>query len=118
MNTTNQNQSLYPLIFHPIFKERIWGGNKLKTVLNKECSFTHCGESWEISAVPGDVSIVKEGKLQDKALDELIRTYKGELVGKKVYDKFGDTFPLLIKFLDAQEDLSIQLHPNDELAQK
>ncbi|MDO1446879.1 mannose-6-phosphate isomerase [Rhodocytophaga aerolata] len=118
MATTNQTQVLYPLIFHPIFKERIWGGNKLKTVLNKECPFDQCGESWEISAVPGDVSVVKEGKLQGKALDELIRTYKGELVGEKVYNKFGETFPLLIKFLDAQEDLSIQLHPNDELAQK
>lgn len=118
MDNINQKQPLYPLIFHPIFKERIWGGNKLKTVLNKKCPFTECGESWEISAVPGDVSVVKEGKLQGKALDELIRTYKGELVGKKVYTKFGETFPLLIKFLDAQEDLSIQLHPNDELAQK
>jgi mannose-6-phosphate isomerase len=118
MDTAKQNHTLYPLIFHPIFKERIWGGNKLKTVLNKECPFAQCGESWEISAVPGDVSVVKDGPLQGKALDELIGTYKGELVGQKVYNKFGDTFPLLIKFLDAQEDLSIQLHPNDELARK
>jgi mannose-6-phosphate isomerase len=118
MNTNNQKQSLYPLIFHPIFKERIWGGNKLQTVLDKNIPFDNCGESWEISAVPNDVSVVKEGTLQGKALDELIRTYQGELVGNKVYDKFGNTFPLLIKFLDAQEDLSIQLHPNDELAQK
>lgn len=118
MNTSNAEQSLYPLLFHPIFKERIWGGNKLKTVLNKNIPFDHCGESWEISAVPNDVSVVREGKLEGKPLDELIRTYQGKLVGTKVYEKFGDTFPLLIKFLDAQEDLSIQLHPNDELAQK
>jgi mannose-6-phosphate isomerase len=118
MHTTNQNQPLYPFIFHPIFKERIWGGNKLKTVLNKDIPFENCGESWEISAVPNDVSVVKDGHLRGKLLDELIRTYQGSLVGKKVYEKFGNTFPLLIKFLDAQEDLSIQLHPNDELAQK
>jgi mannose-6-phosphate isomerase len=118
MNTSNTEQSLYPLLFHPIFKERIWGGNKLKTVLDKNIPFDHCGESWEISAVPNDVSIVREGQLEGKPLDELIRTYQGKLVGTKVYEKFGDTFPLLIKFLDAQEDLSIQLHPNDELAQK
>jgi mannose-6-phosphate isomerase len=118
MNTDNQHASLYPLLFNPIFKERIWGGDKLKTVLNKDIPFDNCGESWEISAVPGDVSVVKEGKLTGKALDELIRTYQGQLVGNKVYEKFGNTFPLLIKFLDAQEDLSIQLHPNDELAQK
>src|SRR3712207_5837527 len=116
MSINKQQETLYPLMFHPIFKERIWGGNKLKTVLNKDCSFDNCGESWEISAVPNDVSVVKEGNLQGRQLDELIQQYQDKLVGGKVYKKFGNTFPLLIKFLDAQEDLSIQLHPNDELA--
>ncbi len=118
MSRAKSETLLYPLKFYSILKERIWGGDKLTTLLNKNCSSTTCGESWEISAVPNDVSVVKEGNLADKALDELIQTFRSELVGNKVYEKFGNTFPLLIKFLDAQQDLSIQLHPDDGLAQK
>lgn len=112
------NKTLYPLKFNPILKERIWGGQKLKTVLGKDFSISQCGESWELSTVPNDVSMVKGGDLDGRALTQLIEEFKGKLVGEKVYRKFGASFPLLIKFLDAQEDLSIQVHPDDTLAQE
>lgn len=111
--------SLYPLQFHTIFKDKIWGGHKIRTILGKDFSpLPNCGETWEISAVEGNVSVVKNGDLAGKDLKSLINTYKGELVGNKVYNKFGDYFPLLVKFIDASDDLSIQVHPNDEVAKK
>ena len=109
-------QKLFPLKFHPILKEKIWGGQKLSTVLNKRSSLPNIGESWEISDVEGDTSIVSDGSLKGNSLKELLIEYKEELVGKKLFKQFGDKFPLLIKFIDAKEDLSIQLHPNDTLA--
>ncbi|PKV48764.1 mannose-6-phosphate isomerase type 1 [Aquimarina sp. MAR_2010_214] len=109
---------LYPLKFRPILKEKIWGGDKLKTILNKPAIDENTGESWEISTVGDDISVVSSGKLEGKKLDDLIKEHKGELLGNKVYQEFGDQFPLLIKFIDAKEDLSVQLHPNDELAKK
>ena len=109
-------QKLYPLKFHPILKEKIWGGKKLNSVLNKASKLPNIGESWEISDVEGDTSIVSEGYLKESSLKSLILEYKGKLVGEKVYNHFGEKFPLLIKFIDAREDLSIQLHPNDKLA--
>lgn len=108
----------YPLVFEPILKDRIWGGTKLQSVLNKNISSKTTGESWEISTVPGDVSIVKDGSLKGQSLNELLEKHPEELLGKKVYSQFGKQFPLLFKFLDASQDLSIQLHPNDELAKK
>ncbi|MDB5240629.1 MAG: mannose-6-phosphate isomerase [Spirosoma sp.] len=115
---------LYPLTFEPIFKDKIWGGQKIKTVLGKDFSgppdrpLPNCGETWEVSDVEGNVSVVKEGSLQGKSLRELVAQYKGELVGNHVYEQYGDRFPLLIKFIDANDDLSIQVHPNDELAKQ
>lgn len=109
---------LYPLQFQPIFKERIWGGEKLKTILNKPIISQITGESWELSTVEGDVSIVAKGILKGKSLLELINLYPKEILGLEVYKKFGKQFPLLFKYLDAKEDLSIQVHPNDALAQK
>ncbi len=109
---------LYPLKFNPILKDKIWGGQKLKTLLNKESDLPNVGESWEISDVEGDTSIVSNGSLKGKSLKELLETYKADLIGEKNYKVFGNKFPLLIKFIDAKEDLSIQLHPNDELAAK
>lgn len=109
---------LYPLQFEPILKERIWGGTKLKTYLNKPITSEITGESWEISTVENDVSIVANGKFKGKSLNELIADYPMEILGTKVYQAFGKQFPLLFKYLDAREDLSIQLHPNDELAKK
>jgi len=110
--------SLYPLKFEPICLEKIWGGNRLKTLLNKEYDLKNCGESWEISGVEGNVSVVANGFLKGNDLSELIEIYMGDLVGDKVYEKFGNEFPLLIKFIDAQDDLSIQVHPNDELSKE
>ena len=109
---------LYPLKFTPISKYRIWGGNKLDTVLNKGFNTENCGESWEISDVEGDETKVADGPLQGMNLKQLIDKYKGDLVGQSVYEKFGNKFPLLIKFIDAKTPLSIQVHPSDEMARK
>ena len=109
---------LYPLQFEPILKERIWGGTKLKTELNKPITSDITGESWEISTVENDVSIVANGSLKGKSLNDLLNEFPKEVLGTKVYADFGKQFPLLFKYLDAREDLSIQLHPNDELAKK
>lgn len=110
---------LYPLTFDTIFKDKIWGGQKIKTVLDKDFApLPNCGETWEISDVEGNVSIVKEGALKGQSLRELVAKYQDKLVGKHVYDTYGNRFPLLIKFIDANDDLSIQVHPNDELAKQ
>ena len=109
---------LYPLFFKPISKERLWGGEKLISYLEKPFKGEGIGESWELSAVSGDESVVSNGVLEGKQLKELIETYKADLLGKSVYDRFGDDFPILIKYIDAQKDLSVQLHPNDQLAKE
>ncbi|HEX8017863.1 MAG TPA: type I phosphomannose isomerase catalytic subunit [Flavobacterium sp.] len=108
----------YPLQFEPILKERIWGGEKLKTILNKPIVSKITGESWELSTVEGDVSIVANGELKGKSLMELIDEMPNEILGTEVYKRFGKQFPLLFKYLDAREDLSIQVHPNDKLAKE
>jgi mannose-6-phosphate isomerase len=109
---------LYPLKFRPIIKDKMWGGTKLRDLLSKKTKTDKAGESWEISCVPKDVSVVCNGFLKGNALEELIEVYMGDLVGDSVFDKFGLTFPLLIKFIDANDALSIQVHPNDKLAKK
>jgi len=114
-NTTK----LYPLTFKTIFKEKIWGGDKIKTLLKKDVgTLPNCGETWELSGVEGNISIVANGALAGCDLSSLIKELKGNLVGEKVYQQYGAEFPLLVKFIDANADLSIQVHPNDELAQK
>lgn len=110
--------ALYPLKFDTIFKDKIWGGNKIKTILKKDYDLSNCGETWEISGVKGNISVVSEGGLKGKDLTSLIDEYKGTLVGEKVFKKFGNEFPLLIKFIDANADLSIQVHPDDKLAKE
>ncbi|MDG2350043.1 MAG: mannose-6-phosphate isomerase [Flavobacteriaceae bacterium] len=110
--------ALYPLKFHPILKEKIWGGRKLDLLLNKNDKKPNIGESWEISDVHEQSSIVSNGPLKGTTLKKLLSTYQNKLIGNSNFNLFGDTFPLLIKFIDAKEDLSIQLHPNDELAAK
>lgn len=107
-----------PLKFIPILKEKIWGGEKLNKLLKKKSDKKNIGESWEISDVENEMSIVANGKLKGQSIQDVIEQYKGELVGEKVYQHFGNKFPLLIKFIDAKEALSIQLHPNDKLAKK
>jgi mannose-6-phosphate isomerase len=109
---------LYPLKFKPIIKDKIWGGTRLKTTLHKTAKTDKAGESWEISGFPGNVSKVKNGFLAGNNLEELIEIYMGDLIGDSVFEKFGTLFPLLIKFIDANDALSIQVHPNDKLADK
>ncbi|MGB7393855.1 MAG: type I phosphomannose isomerase catalytic subunit [Pricia sp.] len=109
---------MYPLKFHPILKERLWGGTKLKEVLNKSIESDTTGESWELSGVEGDISVVSNGDLGGTSLQQLIEDRGSALLGKSVVERFGTDFPILVKFIDAKKDLSIQLHPNDELAQK
>lgn len=112
------SQNLYPLQFEPILKERIWGGEKLKTILNKPIVSKITGESWELSTVQGDVSVVANGVLKGQSLMDLIEETPDAILGTKVYERFGKQFPLLFKYLDAREDLSIQVHPNDKLAKE
>src|SRR6187431_1625922 len=112
------NSKIYPLQFEAILKERIWGGEKLKTIFNKPITSSITGESWELSTVEGDVSVVANGENKGKLLTELINELPNEIIGTAVHKRFGNQFPLLFKFLDAREDLSIQVHPNDELAKK
>ena len=110
---------LYPLKFKTIYKEKIWGGDKIKRLLGKDFSpLKNCGESWEVSAIESDCSVVSNGFLAGNTLAELVEIYMGDLVGEWVFDAFGLEFPLLIKFIDAKEDLSVQVHPDDALAEK
>ncbi|SDL68336.1 mannose-6-phosphate isomerase, type 1 [Salinimicrobium catena] len=106
----------YPIKFVPILKEKIWGGNKLREVLHKSSQERKLGESWEISGIENDLSVVEKGDLKGRTLEQLLKDHGKELVGEKIYKTFGNKFPLLIKFIDAREALSVQLHPNDRLA--
>ena len=108
----------YPLQFQPILKDRIWGGTKLKSILNKPITSSITGESWELSTVEGDVSTIANGDFYGKSLTEIINQFPQEVLGTRVYAHFGKQFPLLFKYLDAREDLSIQVHPNDQLAKE
>ena len=102
--------------FVPILKSMLWGGEKLIPYKGLESEKKSVGESWEISGVKGNESVVAEGADAGKSLPELIARDKAELLGKSNYERFGKEFPLLIKFIDAKQDLSIQVHPNDKLA--
>lgn len=110
--------TLYPLKFQPILMEKIWGGNKLNRLLNKKTNADNIGESWEISGVKNNVSVLANGQLRGQTLQDLLENYPSEILGHKNYQRFGINFPLLIKFIDAKKDLSIQLHPDDNLAKE
>lgn len=107
---------LYPLKFDPILKDRIWGGTKLHKFFAKESMSSTIGESWEVSGLEGSESVVTNGKLKGNKLTELIEVYMGDLLGKKVYKEFGTTLPLLFKLINANDNLSIQVHPDNEAA--
>jgi mannose-6-phosphate isomerase len=110
---------LYPLKFQPLFMEKIWGGQQLKTTLGMDYGdLPNCGEAWVISGVDGNQTLVKNGFLAGNELNELVEIYMGDLVGEENFEQFGNEFPLLIKFIDAADWLSIQVHPDDELAAK
>ena len=112
-------KSLYPLKFDIIFKDKVWGGDRVKTVLNKDFDpLPNCGETWELSGVTGNISVVKNGFFAGNNLLELAEIYMDELLGEEVFEKHGIEVPLLFKYLDANDYLSIQVHPNDDLAAK
>jgi mannose-6-phosphate isomerase len=109
---------LYPLKFTPIFKEKIWGGDKIKTVFGMDFTpLPNCGEAWVLSGYGEEISVVNNGFLAENQLDELIDIYMGDLVGEAVFEKYGSKFPLLIKVLNSSDWLSIQVHPDDKLAE-
>ena len=105
-------------IFKALLKQTIWGGDKIIPFKKLQTKLENVGESWEISGVPGNETIVAEGPMAGKRLNELVKELKADLVGHENYERFGDEFPLLIKFIDARQDLSIQVHPNDEVAHR
>lgn len=110
---------LYPLKFKPLFKDKIWGGRKINTHLGMDYgALPNCGEAWLISGHGDDQSIVANGFLEGNELNELVEVYMGELVGDKIFSRFGNEFPLLLKVIDSNDWLSIQVHPDDELARK
>ena len=109
---------IYPLKFLPLYKNVIWGGNRLKKFGFNYDPLPNCGELWALSSVAGRESVIANGFLADNTLNEAIEIYMGELVGDKVFNRFGTEFPLLVKVIDAAKDLSIQVHPDDELARK
>ena len=107
----------YPIKFEPILKEKIWGGNKLKNILNKNTNSENIGESWEISSVAGSESMVDNGPYKGLSITDLLNQFGERFVGQENYKEFGNQFPLLIKFLDANTNLSVQVHPDNEMAQ-
>ncbi|NRD21834.1 class I mannose-6-phosphate isomerase [Winogradskyella litoriviva] len=106
----------YPIKFAPILKEKIWGGEKLSQILNKKTDLKNVGESWEISGVQDNISTVANGLYKGTSLNDLIKTHKSKFLGQQNIDVFGENFPLLIKFLDAKTNLSVQVHPDDKMA--
>jgi len=109
---------LYPLKFNPIFKEKIWGGDKINTVFGMDYApLPNCGEAWVLSGYGEEISVVSNGFLAENQLNELIDVYMGDLVGEAVFEKYGTKFPLLIKILNSNDWLSIQVHPDDKLAE-
>ncbi len=110
---------LYPLKFTPAYFEKIWGGQHIKTVLNQDFGeLMNCGEAWLLSGLEGQNSIVANGDFAGDELNDLIETFMGDLVGEEVFNRFGERFPLLVKIIDPLDNLSIQVHPDDELAQE
>lgn len=106
------------LRFRPLLKQTIWGGDKIIPFKHLTSDLKNVGESWEISGVPGNETIVNGGEYDGKRLSEVVAQLKEKLVGEANYKRFGNEFPLLIKFIDAKQPLSIQVHPNDETAHK
>lgn len=102
--------------FRPILKQVLWGGNKIISFKQLDAEMEQVGESWEVSGVKDNESIVANGQYEGMKLNDLVALLKGDLVGKENYERFGNEFPLLIKFIDASKQLSIQVHPNDEQA--
>ena len=110
---------LYPLKFNPIFKDKIWGGRKIKEVLGMDYGpLPNCGEVWLLSGIWDEQSTIANGDFEGDEINDLVETFMGDLVGESVFDKYGEQFPLLLKIIDANDWLSVQVHPDDELAEK
>lgn len=107
---------LAPLKFHPYLKSVLWGGDNICVYKGIDSTVNNIGESWEVSAVPDHESVVSEGDFAGRSLTEMINIFGESLLGKEVYEKYNGKFPLLVKFIDASENLSVQVHPDDELA--
>ena len=110
---------LYPLKFKPLFKDKIWGGDKIQTRLGINYGeLPNCGEMWSLSGVEDNETVVENGFLAENNLNEVLEIYMGDLIGERNYERFGNEFPILIKVIDANDKLSIQVHPDDKLAQE
>ena len=114
----DRTQNIKPFKFVPYLKSVLWGGERIAPYKGIVTDKHQIGESWEVSGVEGHESVVAEGDDRGATLPELIRKYRGNLVGDAVYERFGDKFPLLVKIIDAKRDLSLQVHPDDELARR
>ncbi len=114
-----EERGLYPLKFMPLFKDKIWGGNKIKDIVGVDYSpLSRCGELWLLSGLEGNESVVENGFLSECTLPEVIEMYADELVGEDNFNRFYTDFPLLIKIIDANDNLSVQVHPDDNYAYK
>jgi mannose-6-phosphate isomerase len=112
-------QSLYPFTFSPVYKDKIWGGQKIRKELGMDFGeLVNCGEAWLLSGVHADPTLIANGYLAGNELNELVEVFMGDLVGEAVYERFGDIFPILVKIIDSNDWLSIQVHPDDKLAQR
>jgi mannose-6-phosphate isomerase len=110
---------LYPIKFEPFLKDKIWGGNSLVKNYGKKADLSRLiGESWELSSVQDNLSVISNGFLAGNNIEEIIEVYMGDITGEAVFERFGNEFPLLIKFIEAKQDLSVQVHPDDKLARK
>ena len=107
---------MYPLLFHNNLHTLVWGGNKLQPLKGLDPNGEPIGESWEISDVPSSESHVRNGSLSGRSIHSLVNEYGAVLLGNKILDRYGAALPLLVKFIDAASDLSIQVHPDDDLA--
>jgi Phosphomannose isomerase len=113
------NTVLYPLKFKPIYKDKIWGGRKIKEILKQDYGkLPNCGEVWLLSGIWDEQSEVLNGDFAGDEINDLVETFMGDLVGESVFDKYGEQFPILVKIIDANDWLSVQVHPDDELAEK
>jgi mannose-6-phosphate isomerase len=118
-NAEKLMNQLYPLKFKPIFKEKIWGGQKIKTELGLDSRpLPNCGEAWVLSGVPGSETKVINGFLEGNSLNDLLEVYMDDLIGEDLFYKYDKEFPILVKFIDSNDYLSIQVHPDDALAAK
>lgn len=110
---------LYPIKFEPVLKDKIWGGNSLVKNYGKKADLSRLiGESWELSAIQDNLSVISNGFLAGNNIEEIIEVYMGDITGEAVFEKYGNEFPLLIKFIEAKQDLSVQVHPDDKIARE